>query len=335
MKDIYIIKTVSIDDLVFKNLPKLLYKEDSQRFLLGHEPVETNLENCYILLKNDKPVGRFAIYTNPSLNYKGKNAATIGSYECEEIQESANHILSFAKEKAKSLDFEFLIGPMEGSTWNSYRFSVSNQTPNFFMEPYHNTYYNQQFTNFGFTTIADYFSDIDTSLNYDDELLNNFQENLEKQGGKLRNINLDDAENELLKIGEFSIESFSKNFLFSSITPEEFANKNLKIKQVINPNFVWIIENKDYEIEAFMFSIPDYFCKTSKRIIAKSVVRKYDSVFKGAGVFLGGIMNREAKKAGFTEGIHALVISYNDSKKLSRHYSGENFKNYKLYGLDI
>ncbi len=331
----YIIKKVSCKDKLFTAVLKGLYNENSQRFLLGHEPGETDLEGCYILLKNDTPVGRFAIYENNLLTYKGKKSATIGSYECEDVQMSANQILNFAKAKAKKRGFDFLIGPMEGSTWNSYRFSTSNETHNFFMEPYHHIYYNQQFTNFGFHSIADYFSDLDTTLNYDSNFLNQFQEKLNKSGAKVRHLNMADLENDLLKIGQFSIDAFKSNFLFTPITAQQFSEKYLAIKAIIHPKFVWIIENAAKEIEAFMFSVPDYFCKTTKRIIAKSVVRKQDSPFKGAGVFLGGMMNREAKKAGFTQGIHALVISYNHSKALSRRYAGKNFKNYKLYGLDL
>ncbi|MBD79215.1 MAG: hypothetical protein CL840_09870 [Crocinitomicaceae bacterium] len=324
---------------LFYNLPKKLYPQNSQRFILGHDPVKTHLEGCYVLLDSDKAIGRFAFYENENLMIDGQFAACIGSYECVNDPNASHALLDNAKRMAQLKGYDFLIGPMEGSTWNNHRFSMDNDQPNFFMEPYHHAYYNQHFIDFGFSPISQYFSNLDEELNVEEERLKKFEQMYLNQGAVFRNLNLNDLENELYKIATFSLKAFSANFLFTPITTSEFVSKYLKIKSLIDPELVWIVEDKLGEIQAFIFSIPDHYdsIKPSKTLIIKSMARKRTSPFKGIGSYLAGKTVQIAKEQGYEKVIHAFMINDNASRLISEKYAkGSGYhKNYPLYGLKL
>lgn len=320
---------------LFHELPKFLYPENSQRFNLGHEPVTKHLEGCYILIRNEKAVGRFALYFNPHLLYHQESTCSIGSYECEQNPESSKLLLEHATNLARKKGVKWLIGPMDSSTWNSYRFSLQNEQVNFFMEPYHHIYYNTQFKNSGFGTIGEYVSNIDTTLDTDKKTLDGLEREYRSLGAVIRNLRMDDFENEMQKLAQCSIDWFKNNFLYTPISVDEFVGKYTPLKPLFNPELVWIIEDKKGDIHAFIFGIKDYWDKLNQTLIIKSVARKPNSPFKKAGTFLGGKINQSAKKMGYPKVIHAMMISDNASLEISKFRTGTTLKSYQLYGKKL
>ncbi len=332
-----IIKTFPGDSnyALFEDLPKSLYPSDSQRFKLGHDPVPTFLEGCYVLIEENEPVGRFAFYENPNLCYENQKVACIGSYECEDDPITSLELIRYANQLAKDKGYKWLIGPMEGSTWEGYRFSKDHKTPNFFMEPYHHLYYNAHFQLAGFSEIAGYFSNLDDRLEINEKELSGFDDYLASHGAVLRHLNMDDFENELFRLAEFSNESFVDNFLFTPIDPSLFVAKYSQLKHLFDPELVWIIDNFEGEMQAFIFAINDYFDSDHSTMIAKTIVRKRSSPLRGVISNLGGVTVRVAKDKGYKRMIHALVLSDNASKKVSERYNGSMYKSYALYGKRV
>lgn len=337
MNDYRFIKTLPEDDNFgeFKRLPKSLYPENSFRFKLGNDPVANHLEGCYLMYKNDVAVGRFAFYKNPNLKYESKLAACIGSYECEDDDKSARELLNYAKHLAKENNYTQIIGPMEGSTWENYRFSNHNDHPNFFMEPYHHVYYNQHFVDAGFSSISSYLSNLDLKMTYDEERLNKHEERFKSQGAVFRTIDMDNLEEDITKIAEFSISAFSNNFLYSPATVEDFSKKFMKISSLFDPRMILLVENAEGVIQGLCFSIKDYFDPTGKTLVVKSIARLNDSPFKGVGAFLGGKTTQAAAEAGYKRLIHAFFLEDNASRRISESNSGDDFKSYALYGIQL
>ncbi|MDH5367643.1 MAG: hypothetical protein OEW67_11680, partial [Cyclobacteriaceae bacterium] len=273
---------------LFEDLPKKIYKKNSQRFILGHDPVEEHLEGCYVMLENNEPIGRFSFYINPALRYRNQPTGCLGSYEFINNPQASKVLLEYAKQLARDLNFQWLIGSMEGSTWNSYRFSTQNREPNFFMEPYHHTYYNQHFIDGNFKPIAHYLSNLDANLDFDQEQLDRLEQHYSDKGAVFRNINLENLEVDLYKIAQFSIKAFADNFLYTPIEPNNFVDKYMKFQQLFNPELVWIVEDSTGEIQALSFSIKDYNDPTNKTIIIKSLARLPNSNYKGIGGYLAG-----------------------------------------------
>lgn len=320
---------------LFTDLVDQLYEKGSQRDRLGNDPNETYLEGCYTLIKNGKALGRFAYYENPDLSYQDQKTACIGSFECINDLEVCEALIAHAKQLALVGGNEQLIGPMEGSTWNNYRFSVHNEHPNFFMEPYHQDYYGGLFEACGFETIASYYSNIDANLTFDAAQISAYEKHFLDTGARLRKIDLSDLENELHKIARFSNEAFKHNFLFTPIDENDFVRKYIRLKDYFNPELIWIVEDEFGEIHAISFSIEDYTKSAGNTVIIKSLARKKDSPFRGIGEYLGTKTVQIATEAGYDGIIHALMIKNKDSIRLSENHAGTDYKSYSLYGMKL
>ncbi len=319
----------------FENLPTDLYPANSFRFKLGNDPVSIHLEGCYLLYKNNEAVGRFAFYKNPDLMFESKLAACIGSYECIEDAETADQLLGYAKQIAIDNGYTQIIGPMEGSTWENYRFSNHNKKPNFFMEPYHHDYYNKQFEAAGFGPISQYLSNLVLQMSYDAERLNKHEKRYKSQGAIFRSINMDNLDEDIAKIAEFSIKAFSNNFLYTPSTTEIFSEKFMKISSMFDPRMILIVEDDQGIIQGFCFSIKDFYDPSGKTLVVKSIARLHDSPYKGIGAFLGGKTTQIAAEAGYERLIHAFFLEDNASRKISESNSGDAFKAYTLYGVQL
>lgn len=317
---------------LFEALPQKIYPAKSQRFVFGNDPVEENLTTCFVLIKDEKEVlGRFAFYENPALKYQNKSAAALGSYECVEDEKASQFLIQKAIDFAKSKGYDWLIAPMENSTWNNYRFSLNNDFPNFFLEPYHHIYYNNQFLNSGFQVIANYFSNEDKSLNFDDKKLQKLEQYYLKKGAIFRKINPKDYENEFSRLADFCLENFSDNFLFTPISKNRFVEKYKSIQKFINPNLVWLVENQDSELQAFVFCTEDFANPQTQTLIIKSIAGKQKGDFKGVATYLATKIMQFAKQNGFQKIVHAFMIQGNSSLKSSLKYAESDYKKYALY----
>lgn len=320
---------------LFEDLPLALYSKDSPRFVIGNDPVDLHLEGCYVLLENEKAVGRFSLYENPDLTYKEKSAASIGSYECVDSFSISGTLINHAKELAKSKGYEYLIGPMEGSTWNNYRFSTKHESAPFFMEPYHHLYYNHQFLNAGFATIATYSSNKTENMNPDEGLIEAYSEKLAKEKLTLRSLNLDNLQEDLERLADMTAKSFSENFLYTPIQADDFIRKNQKLKRFMDPRLTIIIEDEQKEIHAFLFAIKDHLDPSGETLILKSMARKRDTPLKGVGLFFSHVMKQRAGQMGFKNIIHAFMHDENVSQSLSEKHGIKKFKSYSLYGIAL
>lgn len=316
----------------FDELVDRLYPEDSYRMLLGFDPIPDFLEGCYSIISNDAVVARFTLYQTPDLVYKSKRALSIGSYECVEDEMIATYTLNTAASIAGELGAEVLIGPMEGATWNNYRFTEDfDQHPPFFMEPIHKSYYPDQFLSNEFEKIAHYTSNIDRNLAYSSKELEALEKEFHQQGFKLRTISMNDFTEELEKIAQFCDAAFKDNFLFTPIRKETFIEKYRSQRDKINPLFTLIAENNAGEMAGIFFPIHDYMDPSGKRFILKTMARRKDIGFPKMVRFLGQKTIKTAIELGYEEVIHAFVHDTNVSRKISAEFRGQPYKTHALY----
>lgn len=324
------------DFALFQNLPQQLYESGSPRFGYGHDVVANHLEGCYLLFDDEKPVGRFAFYENPELLFRGEKACCIGGYECADESDTAKRLLSEVKKLAKSKGYRWLIGPMEGSTWETYRFSNYHQYPPFFTEPYHHLYYSEHFKTAGFEPIAQFVSNFSDDLKFDAEEIEKTESQYQERGLSFRHLDVNNLLADLKKIGQFSIEAFRQNFLYTPITVDGFVSKYRGFQEVFDPDLVLIAEGADQKIHAISFSLPNYADPDKGSFVLKSMARRADSPFKGVSKFLTEKTYQIASAKGYYRAIHAFMIDENASTKIStEQYEGSEYASYSLYGLEL
>ncbi|HEY6162334.1 MAG TPA: hypothetical protein VI112_13970 [Bacteroidia bacterium] len=320
---------------LFENLPAYFYPEG---VLERCPPSKVNakfLEACYLLMDGPVPLGRVALYNNPHLNHEDRKTFCIGNYECNANGDDAKRLLDHVFAEAKKKGAEYLIGPMNGSTWDNYRFSLHHDHPEFLMEAHHHLYYNKQFIDSGFGIIAKYFSAIDRKMRHDRAGVLEREKELLAAGMKVRNIDLANYRQELERLYPFITHAFSTNFLYTPIEKEAFLEKYLEAQTFIDPDFVTIAENKTGEIIGVFFCVQDLLNRNEKHLIVKTIARHPGKEWAGLGHVMGNEITRRCVKKNFTGMIHAFLYEQGTSTTISKNFSGEVYKNYALYGKKL
>lgn len=293
------------------------------------------LYKIYIVTENDLPIGRCCLYENPSLNYQDKKTVSIGNFECINNPIASKTLFNHIHKQAKKLDYEYIIGPMNGSTWDTYRLAENYDSPTFFLEPFYPNYYSELLTNSGFEKIARYVSNIDQEKETNENRITHIEQKLLDQGVVFRNIDLEKYEGELDKLYDFCMKSFRGNFLFTPIDKGVFKEKYRKVKPYIKPEYVILAEDKNGEMIGAIFCLENYNDKKEKGIIIKTLARTPMLRYGG----LGNVLVTQFKKRAMTDGykyiIHAFMIESNSSKVLSNHFSGKTIREYFLFGKSI
>ncbi len=320
---------------LFEELTSTLYDE-SLLPLKQTESVPTrHLEGCFVVLVDDKPLARVSLYVNPELKYEGKRTACLGTFEAVNDEKIVRRLIEHAIEQAKELEAEYIIGPMNGSTWENYRFSAHNNYPNFFLEPYHHTYYNELFVSAGFNSIGDYHSILDKDVVYKVPGAKDKEVYFREKGVQFKTANLDEFEKVLTDIHELNLIAYQSNFLYTPIEEEAFIDKYVKAKQFIDPQFLLLAYSTENKLIGYYFCSHDFYNTNDKCLILKSIARHPDEQYRGLGHAIGYQIYETARQQGYTSTIHAFMYDDGTSAPLSKHFSENEYKKYTLYGKAI
>lgn len=320
---------------LFESLKEALYPAEILKLkrLEGINPAF--LKSGYVLLNEDKPVAACCLYLNPELRYDGLQACCIGNFESIDDIGCSHELFRRVTEEAKAEGAEYIIGPMNGSTWDTYRLGTTSGQANFFLEPFYPAYYPKLLLAAGFQPIAHYVSHMDESRELREDRLPALEARFTKQGIAFRNIDLDRYETELEKLHAFCMRSFRSNFLFTSISQKAFKEKYMSVRPYIDPQYVIIAEDAQENITGFIFCLENRYDTAKKGMIIKTIAKDPSVRYGGLGSLLGNTLKQRVLENGYNYMIHAFMIQSNASRALSEHFSGKAWKEYELYGKQI
>lgn len=264
-----------------------------------------------------------ALYFNPGHRVNNLPAACLGNFYASD-GDSAAILLKQAFEVAVKIA-PVIIGPMNGSTWTSYRFMAGDNTSPFYLEPYNPSEYNRYFMDAGFTQLAGYCSSV----------VNNSggftaSPHIGNEGYTFRNFNVADFDNDIKIIYSLSNTAFSGNFLFTEINYNKFYHLYAPLKSSMDAD-LFIIAYKNGIPAGFVFGYPDFLQPGINRVVLKTLGRLPGKEYSGLGTMLLGAFTRRAAEKGFTSVIHALMPMDKVSIKMSELFGGKVFRQYALY----
>jgi len=313
------------DFFEFFNLPTSLTAD-----LTRDEIVNEHFHSAYVMKQKDRVVGRFALYVNPALKYAGQPTITIGSYACVNDSYIASQLLKRAEDLSSELGYNYIIGPMNGSTWQTHRFTYKSTGRKFCLDLSNPDYYNSQFSKGGYDIIGRYYSTMDKT--FDDRPTSLTDAHWKSKGLTIRNIRMNELEIELERIATFSNDAFSDNFLFTPIATRHFVEKYIKLAGIMDPQHIWICEDRSGVMQAILFAIPDF--QNSKQLVVKTGAVRKGSPCRGITTYIFRKITQTAKEAGYTSVVHAFMHEENLSFKTSK-YHGHPVQEYLLYGKKI
>jgi Acetyltransferase (GNAT) family. len=253
------------------------------------------------------------------------------------------------------------IGPMDGATWEPYRFVTERgDRPPFVLEPWHPPDYPEHFRDAGFAPLARYVSAIGADF---DEGHAPSPSNPPRNDVRIRALNLDCFEAELRRLHGLVTASFADNFLYAPLSEDDFVALYRPHRSRIDPTLVRLLEQEQGDgtrLVGLAFLIPDVLqSKTTSSLplgaqsktafslplgaqverggsvdaaVLKTLAVHPDLTGQGLGRWLTEHAHRGAQARGYRHVIHALMHEDNVSRNLGH---GPPFRRYTLFRREL
>ena len=309
-------------------------QEESQKIV-----IERPSEIVIFTDENNNIGGSLHLWHNRP-DYNGRKTSYIGNVNIhEKYRKNEEQLFNKIFEELKKEGIETIIGPLNGTTWNTYRYVTEkgNGRP-FLLEPWNEDYSVSLFEKTGFKPLAGYISTVMEGMNSDG------RKNLDKKIEKLKkfdyykDIRVESAENKdllkvLNKVYDLTVEAFKNNFLYSELEREIFLKMYMSYEDKIVKKFFKMLYLKG-ELIGYVFGIPDYaelgYKGKIDTIILKTIAVSPEYNGKGMGYILINSLVEEAEKEGYENIIYALMHESNVSKNIGL-LLGNILRRYNLF----
>ncbi len=255
-------------------------------------------------------------------DWDGQRTAAIGNFSAKSAEAGAD-LLAEMEARARTLGTTALIGPMDGTTWNSYRLVTdSDGSKPFLMEPTSGPHDLAAFERAGFAPISTYFSARLRLADFEDD------PGRTHDGIEIRAWDGTDPEATFGTVYDLSLQAFAGNAFYTPIAREAFVAMYLPMIPMIRPELVFFAY-ADGAPTGFLFGIPNY-AEGPKP--ATAILKTYASLKPGAGHLLSRAFHATTREAGFDTVIHALIHEDNLSGLRSAQHGAQIFRRYALMG---
>jgi GNAT superfamily N-acetyltransferase len=230
------------------------------------------------------------------------------------------------------------VGPVDGNTWQRYRLLTERGSePPFFLEPDNPDEWPGQFTDAGFTTLAQYYSALNPDLAAEDPRTAERERQVAERGITVQPLRPERFDVDMRRVHALSLLSFCGNFLYTPISEADFLAQYTPIRAHMRPDLVLLAE-KDGELVGFIFAIPNLLRAQAGQPMDTAIIKTMAVHPEHAGGGLGSVLmarcQRAIREAGFTRAIHALFHESNRSGRISGH-TARVIRRYTLYARPL
>ncbi len=284
----------------------------------------------FMVMRNGRIAARAAILPN---KHMATDIAVLGFFEAKDDREAVHSLFTDVEDYCRAAGKKRLVGPMNGSTWQSYRIALPFGEP-FLMDVVSQPYYLMLFEENGFQTISDYLS---SKAVLEPSCVSRWEERHKRllaRGFSIYTLDMKQVESQLKEIHALSLDAFSKNFLYTPISEEQFMAKYVPLMAAADPRFIFLLRNSLGHLVGFHFAMRNLLNHETTELIQKTIALASELRGEGIGSFLMEHCRREALLNGYSSVIHALMHTDNVSAKFQfeRH---RVIRRYKLYGKEI
>ncbi len=277
-------------------------------------------------------IAHAALWWHDTPSIEGARVGAIGAFAATN-RATALQILAAAKKVLRDAGCHVAVGPMNGTTWRSYRFVTesSGRMP-FLLEPGNSESYPEWWSEAGFQDLSHYSSSL-VSLHGTASFPTRLQDRFEKSGVIIRKFDLARFDDELALIYDLSLKCFIHNFLYTPVSKQAFVMGYLKVKEQVDSDFVRIAE-RDGKACGFLFGIADLEARSrgeDPAVIVKTLAVDPAARCAGLGSLLVDQVHQSAWGKGYTQAIHALQHQTNTSLKITNRHQGSVFRRYTLF----
>ncbi len=309
----------------------------------------------FLARQGQEPMGRVSVMINRRTAEQGEPVGYFGFFECVDDHRVAQKLVEASLDWFHQQKIKIVRGPINGSTWHSYRLMTKGfEHAPFWLEPYNPAYYPHFFERCGFQIKKKYYS---TRVTDHERQIKSAQAKLQffqASGYTVRPLSLKRFTDELQLLYDLSVSIFKDNWGYTESTWEEFRALYEGLDRVVDPGLVLFALDPQDEPIGFVFAIPDYahavrqlrgeshlwaklrFALAQRRPCSSVIVKTLGVIpearHTGIGSVLVALVHQYAQQQGYSEAIHALMSEENLSRKISEQGS-EPYKEYAVYEI--
>ncbi len=317
--------------------PELIAADGDVTTLAAERFLRESPARHLMLLDGARLLARASVWTDGAPANRGEPTAVLGHYAACDTA-AGRRLLDELCGRLRTDGHRFAVGPMDGSTWRSYRLVVDSggEAP-FFLEPEHPPDWPEHFAAAAFVPIATYRSAVAEDLTRTDARLADVGARLACIGVAVRCIDMDRFEPELAALHDLCLTAFAGNFLYTPIAPDAFMELYLPLREHVRPELVLVAEHEGMPV-GFVFAIPDLAQARRGEAVTQVIVKTVAIVPERRYAGLGGLLVQRAHDAahalGYRRAIHALMHDSNRSRGISARYASV-FRRYALFAREL
>ena len=290
-------------------------------------------EHWALMKGTNEVAARCSLWWKQTPPYESQRIGLIGHFAAQDAA-ATNELLTAACEALRARDCTMAMGPLDGNTWNHYRWvTESSGVPSFLLEPENPPEWPEYFTAHGFAPVAEYFSTMTDDLTVRHPHLDDIAARL--QHVTIRAVQRDCLTEELPRIYAVAAVAFQNNFLYTPMDEAEFVAQYEPLRRFIQPELILLAEH-DGRAVGFLFALPDWLqaqrAETMDTFIVKTVAVMPE--YAGLGSLLVARSHEVGAALGFRRAIHALMHEDNYSRRISQHYS-QPLRRYALFAKEL
>ncbi len=277
-------------------------------------------ERWIVLDSHATPLARCSLWWTRTPKLSGERVGYIGHY-LDESEAAAGELLRHACGRLRDQGCCRAIGPIDGTTWNTYRFvTAPGDYPAFFGEPQNPAAWPDHLRANGFTEIAEYTSAVDTALYAPYAGETSAGNRLADAGISIRSLDLGRIEQDLPHIHKLACRSFRNNFLFQPIEIEGFSKRYRRLLSLVQTDMVLLAEADD-RLVGFLFGLPEQFevpvDPRPRTAIIRTLAIEPTRAYAGLGRLLFAKWRRLVHQLGYDTAIYAMMPVTSRSQALT------------------
>lgn len=320
-------------DAAFDSLPARIYGRPSR------DAIPDGARRL-LALRGDAPVARCTFRIVRGLYRCPPCCGVIGHYEAADAAAGVALLRRAAAELA-ARGAARIVGPMNGSTWESYRVALPGgagdprfDPPLFFTEPHNPPGYAGHFEAAGFAVAARYESRIDVGPRVERPGAYRLRDRVHRSGIRLRPFDLSRYDEDLEAVFDLTRAAFARSLYYAPIDFGRFRALYEPLTPAVDPDLILLAEDPEADLLGFLFAYPDLLSGAggrADRVVAKTLATAPAARHLGLGTHIVDEFRRVAGEKGYQAVIHAAMHVSNDSLRISTRYGSQIFRRYALF----
>jgi GNAT superfamily N-acetyltransferase len=283
-----------------------------------------------------------------------------GFFECLNDQDVANALFDAAAGWLKKRGLNAMRGPVSPSMNDQCGMLTRGyDSPPVFLMLYNPPYYNDLVLNYGHHVGQELLAWYIDKESVDIERLRRISEYVMKREGlTVRLMKMKDFDQEVKRVREIYNKAWEKNWGFVPMTDKEFDFLAKSLKPLVNPNYIYFVEDRNKRTVGFSLSLPDinqalkhvngnpfsplgllkYLWYSRKITMVRTIIMGVLPEYRNKGI--DSILNAQIADYGSKHGITASEMSWvlkanEPMSKLAKVIGGTPYKEYVIYEVDL